>query len=128
MQSSQIYHQPSYNQQLFTFESPSKNFFNSNLSYGNIADAYINENFMVTSTANTAIGRLRALEEPSPLISSLDQAQIQHQDFFQPASNANQAGNLSFHNNDPPSQESFLNSNQPGLFEFNDDKWKRQFM
>lgn len=82
---------------MFTFESPSKNAFNSNLSYGGIAEAYINDNFHLTTTANTANARLRALEETSPLITSLD-LRTQNNEFF--TSCANSHGQSLFRNND----------------------------
>jgi hypothetical protein len=47
---------------MFNFESPNKSGFNSNLSYGCVADAYINELYPLASSANTATARLKALE------------------------------------------------------------------
>lgn len=55
---------------MFVFDSPNKSCFNSNISYGGIADAYINDIYPLTSSANTASARLKALEEQTLLSAS----------------------------------------------------------
>lgn len=42
-------HHPSFGQPMFSFESPIKNQFNSSLSYGNIADPYMNDTIQMSN-------------------------------------------------------------------------------
>ena len=56
------------NNQFFPFEGTSLSALNSSLSYGGVADAYINEEFQLPTSATDPTARLRALEGNSPLI------------------------------------------------------------
>eukprot|EP00347_Sterkiella_histriomuscorum_P019545 403341223 len=130
-----LFHPHSFNQQMFTFESPSKNHFNSNLSYGNMAQDSYTYNIQNQQT-NQIIGtaRFRAIDENSPFITTLDQQQrnsntlMQH-DAFLTSGLMNNEQSI-FQTGVQPNQNSMGNPNinvDPSIFDFQDEKWKQQF-